>query len=113
MVKAQVVFQPNTSDWNPHRNGAQGLKASEVITYLCLLSRLLLSYCLFQVKIASVAYDASSGETHTVFKPSKVQKRKHQINSLAYSAAERELELMEKKGQSLKTKAQTQAKYGW
>ena len=28
-------------------------------------------------------------------------------------AAERELELLEKKGQALKTKAQTQAKYGW
>jgi proline-rich protein PRCC len=48
-----------------------------------------------------------------VFKPSKVQKRKHQINALAASAAERELELMEKRGQSYKTKAQTQAKYGW
>jgi proline-rich protein PRCC len=65
------------------------------------------------VKVASLTYDASSGTTQTVFKPSKTQKRKHQINSLAYSAAERELELMEKKGQSNKTKSQTQAKYGW
>jgi len=63
--------------------------------------------------IASVAYDPATGESQTVYKPSKVQKRKHQINSLAYSAAERELELMEKKGNSNKTKSQTQAKYGW
>ena len=47
------------------------------------------------------------------FKPSKLQKRKHQINSLAIAAAERELELMEKRGRATKTKAETNAKYGW
>jgi len=67
----------------------------------------------WQVKIASLVYDPATGESTTVYKPSKIQKRKHQINSLAYAAAERELELMEKKGSSLKTKSQTQAKYGW
>jgi proline-rich protein PRCC len=67
----------------------------------------------FQVKIASLSYDPRTGESATTFNPSKVQKRKHQINSLAVSAAERELELMEARGNSMKTKSQTQAKYGW
>ena len=35
------------------------------------------------------------------------------INSLAIAAAERELELMEKRGRATKTKAETNAKYGW
>mmetsp|Transcript_82278 Transcript_82278/g.160544 ORF Transcript_82278/g.160544 Transcript_82278/m.160544 type:complete len:379 (-) Transcript_82278:65-1201(-) len=91
--QAQVLFQPDVSNWNPHQNGAHFAKK--------------------EVMIASVAYDPATGESQTVYKPSKVQKRKHQINSLAYSAAERELELMEKKGNSNKTKSQTQAKYGW
>ena len=43
----------------------------------------------------------------------KLQKRKHQINSLAIAAAERELELMEKRGRAPTTKAETNAKYGW
>lgn len=92
--EASVLLQPDTSAWNPHRNGAADTKQSEV-------------------KIASLSYDPRTGESTTSFNPSKVQKRKHQINSLAVSAAQRELELMEKKGNSLKTKAQTQAKYGW
>mmetsp|Transcript_54042 Transcript_54042/g.123161 ORF Transcript_54042/g.123161 Transcript_54042/m.123161 type:complete len:418 (+) Transcript_54042:32-1285(+) len=91
--QAQILYQPDTANWNPHRNGAQ-IKTKEV-------------------KIAHVQYDVSTGETSTVYKPTKVQKRKHQINSLAHAAVERELELMEAKGNALKTKAQTQAKYGW
>jgi hypothetical protein len=91
--QAEVVYQPDTSNWNPHRNGAQEQKK--------------------EIRIASVSYNASSGQSETTFKPSKVQKRKHQIHSLAYAAAERELELMDRKGQALKTKAQTHAKYGW
>ena len=91
--QAEVVYQPDTSNWNPHRTGAQEQKK--------------------EIRIASVSYNASSGQSETTFKPSKVQKRKHQIHSLAYAAAERELELMDRKGQALKTKAQTHAKYGW
>jgi len=115
--ETEVLYQPDVSDWNPHQNGAQ-MPKKEVMTvnftinyhesyfFAGFLSRL-------QVLIASVEYDPATGESQTVYKPSKVQKRKHQINSLAYAAADRELELMEKRGASNKTKFQTQAKYGW
>ena len=115
--QAQILYQPDTANWNPHRNGAQ-IKTKEVGTALrCFYcqARHLSPFTppLLQVKIAHVQYDVSTGETSTVYKPTKVQKRKHQINSLAHAAVERELELMEAKGNALKTKAQTQAKYGW
>ena len=46
-------------------------------------------------------------------KPNKLHKRKHQINTLAFEAAAREVDLLNQRGQSVKTKAETQAKYGW
>ncbi|DBB10990.1 hypothetical protein WJX82_011459 [Trebouxia sp. C0006] len=45
--------------------------------------------------------------------PAKLAKRKHQISSLYHHAKIRELELLEQRGQGIKTKAETQAKYGW
>lgn len=89
-----VLVAPDTSTWNPHRHGHQEPKQKEI-------------------KIGALTYNSASGESQMVYQPSKTQKRKHQINSLAFTAAERELELMERRGQSMKTKAQTQAKYGW
>ncbi|KAK9803561.1 hypothetical protein WJX73_010641 [Symbiochloris irregularis] len=46
-------------------------------------------------------------------KPDKTARRKHQISSLYHAAKLKELETMEIKSQGLKTKAETQAKYGW
>lgn len=45
--------------------------------------------------------------------PSKLQNRKHQINSLAMKAAETEIKMLEVKANRVKTKSETQAKYGW
>ena len=45
--------------------------------------------------------------------PTKVQSKRHQINSLAFNAAQMELELLDAKGARLKTKSETQSKYGW
>ena len=45
--------------------------------------------------------------------PSRLQRQRHQLNQLTYDARLREFELLEKKGQGLKTKRETQAKYGW
>jgi hypothetical protein len=53
------------------------------------------------------------GLTGSVAIPTKVQNRKHQINSLAVQAASAELDLLEARTQRSKTKSQTQAKYGW
>ena len=43
-------------------------------------------------------WTAPQGATTTSTKATKTQRRKHQINSLAITAAERELELLDKKG---------------
>jgi hypothetical protein len=48
-----------------------------------------------------------------IIPPTKLQNRRHQINSLAASAAKMELALLEARGSRMKTKAETQAKYGW
>ena len=66
-----------------------------------------------EVAIKAKFYNRSTGTFETTFKSSSIHKRKHQINSLAIAAAERELELMEKRGRATKTKAETNAKYGW
>ncbi len=42
-----------------------------------------------------------------------LQRRKHQINTLAAQAKTMERELLENAGRGKLTKAQTQAKYGW
>jgi hypothetical protein len=46
-------------------------------------------------------------------KPSLLQKRKHQIHYLAWEAKQRELELIERRTQAIRTKQETQSKYGW
>lgn len=46
-------------------------------------------------------------------KPSKLQKRKHQIGSLFYDMKQKEMELSERRSKGLLTKAETHAKYGW
>ncbi|EMS47040.1 hypothetical protein TRIUR3_04148 [Triticum urartu] len=46
-------------------------------------------------------------------KPSKLQKRKHQIGSLFYDLKQKEMELTERRAKGFLTKAETQAKYGW
>merc|ERR1711974_173093 len=45
--------------------------------------------------------------------PSRVQKRKHQINWLAQEAMEKEAEMLDRNATSRLTKSQTSLKYGW
>ncbi|KAH8051270.1 hypothetical protein JL721_11169 [Aureococcus anophagefferens] len=66
-----------------------------------------------EVSIAAQFYNTKTGATTTSTKATKTQRRKHQINSLAISAAERELEPLDKKGKSNKTKHETNARCGW
>ena len=65
------------------------------------------------VSIAAAFYNTKTGETRTTTKVTKTQRRKHQINSLAIAAAERELDLLERKGKANRTKHETNARYGW
>jgi hypothetical protein len=48
-----------------------------------------------------------------IAQPTKNQNRKHHINSMVFSAAEAELELLEARGRQSKSKSETQGKYGW
>lgn len=48
-----------------------------------------------------------------MIQPTKLQNRKHQINSLVFKAAETELQLLEMKTNRNRTKSETQRKYGW
>ena len=53
------------------------------------------------------------GGDKNIAQPTKNQSRKHHINSMVFSAAEAELELLEARGRQVKSKSETQAKYGW
>eukprot|EP00908_Phaeocystis_cordata_P026198 Transcript_8666.p3 GENE.Transcript_8666~~Transcript_8666.p3 ORF type:complete len:193 (-),score=77.96 Transcript_8666:189-767(-) len=66
-----------------------------------------------QIKVQAKFYNRSTGEVTTTYQPNKLQKRKHQINSLAAEAAARSVELAQRRGTHTKTKAETAAKYGW
>lgn len=59
------------------------------------------------------AYESKSWEKTTHANPSKNQKRKNQINSLAHEAMQMEAELLDRAASSRLTKAQTSMKYGW
>ena len=45
--------------------------------------------------------------------PTKLSKRKHQIGSLYHLAKQKELEQLEVRAQGVKSKAESQRKYGW
>ena len=66
-----------------------------------------------EVKIAAEFWNRSSGSKESTYQPSRLQKRKHQINSLAAQCAEQRVELEQRMRHGSKSKAQTAAKYGW
>lgn len=66
-----------------------------------------------ELKVKASFWDAQTGARVATVKPNRMQRQKHQLNQLAFDAKLREHELLDKKGASLKTKAETHAKYGW
>mmetsp|Transcript_34317 Transcript_34317/g.51770 ORF Transcript_34317/g.51770 Transcript_34317/m.51770 type:complete len:204 (-) Transcript_34317:182-793(-) len=58
-------------------------------------------------------YEAKSFKKTTHAEPSRIQKRKHQINSLAAEAIEAEAEMLDRNASGRLSKAQTSLKYGW
>ncbi|KAF3794557.1 hypothetical protein EJ110_NYTH07104 [Nymphaea thermarum] len=66
-----------------------------------------------QVKLTGIAFGPSHQPVSSGLKPSKLHRRKHQIQSLYYDMKQKETELAERRAKGLLTKAQTQAKYGW
>lgn len=65
------------------------------------------------VQVTSQFWNARTGKFQTNLKPTKLHKRKHQINQLAHEAAAREFELAKKRAHGYKTRRETQLKYGW
>merc|ERR1712228_1045002 len=66
-----------------------------------------------KVPLEISAYDATKWHQTTHKDPSRIQKRKHQINWLAHEAMEKEAEMLDRAASSRLTKSQTQMKYGW
>lgn len=58
-------------------------------------------------------YDSNGWVQTTHANPSRIQKRKHQINWLANEAMAKEAEMLDRNASNKLTKAQTQLKYGW
>ncbi len=59
------------------------------------------------------SFDSRQNPGATKAEGTKLQRRKHQINTLAAQANAMERELLDNAGRGKLTKAQTQAKYGW
>lgn len=66
-----------------------------------------------KVEVVSKVWDSRKGQAVVTSEPSHMQKRKHQINSLAYQAKQMAADLATRSGAGHKTKAQTYSKYGW
>lgn len=68
-----------------------------------------------QKKVANEVsmYESKTWEKTTHANPSRIQKRKHQINWMAHEAMEKEAEMLDRAASSRLTKAQTSLKYGW
>ena len=58
-------------------------------------------------------YDSETWRRTTHADPSRIQKRKHQINWLAHEAIEKEAELLDRAASTRLSKSQTSLKYGW
>merc|ERR1719440_691289 len=58
-------------------------------------------------------YEKDQWESTTHANPTRIHKRKHQINWLAHEAMQKEAELLDRNVSGKITKAQTAAKYGW
>jgi hypothetical protein len=66
-----------------------------------------------QEREASVQKEFSLTHGSSFMQPTKTQNRKHQLTSLVFKAAQTELALLESRSSKMKTKSETQGKYGW
>jgi proline-rich protein PRCC len=66
-----------------------------------------------EVAIAASFWSRKTGTVESQYQASSLQKRKHQINSLAADAAQQAAVIAANGAKTNKSKAQTAAKYGW
>ncbi|OQR94552.1 hypothetical protein ACHHYP_01151 [Achlya hypogyna] len=66
-----------------------------------------------QVLAEMAGTETENGYVVASYRPSRLQRQRHQLNQLTFDAKLREFDLLDKKGLALKSKRETQAKYGW
>ncbi|ETV68430.1 hypothetical protein H257_15593 [Aphanomyces astaci] len=66
-----------------------------------------------QVLASMAGTETEGGYVIASYKPSRLQRQRHQLNQLTFDAKLREFDLMDSKSQMVKSKKETQAKYGW
>ncbi|ETW00401.1 hypothetical protein H310_07039 [Aphanomyces invadans] len=66
-----------------------------------------------QVLASMAGTETEGGYVISSYKPTRLQRQRHQLNQLTFDAKLREFDLMDSKAQSVKSKRETQAKYGW
>ncbi|EQC42671.1 hypothetical protein SDRG_00398 [Saprolegnia diclina VS20] len=66
-----------------------------------------------QVLAEMAGTETENGYVVASYRPSRLQRQRHQLNQLTFDAKLREFDLQDKKGLALKSKRETQAKYGW
>jgi len=66
-----------------------------------------------QPDVEATFWNARAGTVHVVHEPGKLQKRKHQINSLAFQAASMETALATQRANSARIRQVARSKYGW
>mmetsp|Transcript_24785 Transcript_24785/g.59863 ORF Transcript_24785/g.59863 Transcript_24785/m.59863 type:complete len:100 (-) Transcript_24785:188-487(-) len=64
-------------------------------------------------KVQAKFWNRQTSSFQQTYQPSSLQKRKHQINSLAHAAIANAGELAARQASSRKSKGDTAAKYGW
>lgn len=78
---------------------------------MCLI--VVFAVCVTEAEVMKAFSVSGAKGEKNVMPPSKGQNKRHHINSLALSAAETELAMLDARGVRGKSKAETQAKYGW
>lgn len=66
-----------------------------------------------QIRTTGIAFGPAYQPVSSKDKPSKLQRRKHQIGTLLQDSKAREMDLLDRRAKGNLTKAETQAKYGW
>lgn len=66
-----------------------------------------------QQREAMIFKEFGVSQQKNLAQPTRQQNRKHQLSSLAIKAAQVELSMLDARGNRMKTKSETQGKYGW
>ncbi|KAF0683505.1 Aste57867_24457 [Aphanomyces stellatus] len=66
-----------------------------------------------QVLASMAGTETEGGYVISSYRPTRLQRQRHQLNQLTFDAKLREFDLMDSRSQMVKSKKETAAKYGW